>query len=553
MSMPRPPPLSALRRLIQPRPWKWDAWLAATCIAVAGLASIRMGQDVNWDLQNYHFYDPWAWLNGRIYTTDIVAAQLQTYHNPLPDIPFYLMVKAGWRPRTIAFMLAVPAGIAAFFLLKLVPLLFRDLPLRERRLASPVAVVIGLTSAMAAGVLGTTMNEWPGTALTIAALWVIVRALADGPREPLARRVLLVAGLLCGLATGAKLTFGIFAVGLCVAILLRRPWRRAFGEAFAFGLAVLAGTAITAGPWMWTLWTHFANPVFPYANELFKSPWWGQYEVMGRPYGPHTLAEWLAFPFTLTAPREFYVTEVEYVDARLPALYGVALLAGAAWLVQRVSARMGGRGDVHADGSASTVSRQVIGIFWVVSFVIWTEKFSIYRYIVPLELLSGALLVAMLRYLLRPAIAGTVIVVVAVALVASTTSPDWWRIDFGRKWFDVKVPWVAPNSLVLLTSDAPMAYVLPFFPADARHFGLNNSINDPKRETLMEEEIVRSIREHRGPIYSLSYPAGTGDSTLAAHGLVRIKETCAEVTTNMRTSPLELCRAVAFPPRADAR
>jgi hypothetical protein len=526
------------------RPWRREFWILAACIAVAGIASLLLGQDANWDLQNYHYYNPWAWLNGRIYTTDIAAAQLQTYHNPLPDIPFYLMVKAGWRPATIAFVLAVPAGIAAYFLLRLLPLLFRDLPVRDRHLATAVAFAVGITSAMAIGVLGTTMNEWPGTALTIAALWLIVRALAANPHAPLARNALLTAGVLCGLAAGAKLTFGMFAVGLCVAILSRGPWRRAFGEAFVFGIAVLIGTAVTAGPWMWALWTHFSNPVFPYANEWFKSPWWGEYEVMGRPYGPHTLGQWLAFPFTLAAPRQFYVAEVKYIDARLPAIYGFALLAGLAWLVQWIAGRKDRRGNAPAARAGSAVTWRLLGVFWLVSFVIWTQQFSIYRYIVPLELLSGALLVALLQYLLRPRIAGTVIVVIAVALVAATSPPNWWRIEFGRQWFDVKVPPVAPNALVLLTSAAPMAYILPYFPADARFLGGHNNINDAGRETLLKNAVVRALREHDGPIYSLSFPGGTGDEVVAAYGLARVKETCADVATNLRTSPMELCQAV---------
>jgi len=48
------------------------------CLAGATIASIALGQDANWDLQNYHYYNPWAWRNGRIFTWDVAAAQLQT-------------------------------------------------------------------------------------------------------------------------------------------------------------------------------------------------------------------------------------------------------------------------------------------------------------------------------------------------------------------------------------------------------------------------------------------------------------------------------------------
>ena len=35
-------------------------------MAVGGLFSVYMGQDVNWDLLNYHLYNPFAFLHGKI-------------------------------------------------------------------------------------------------------------------------------------------------------------------------------------------------------------------------------------------------------------------------------------------------------------------------------------------------------------------------------------------------------------------------------------------------------------------------------------------------------
>lgn len=530
-----------------------DAVLLVACVAAAGAFSLRQGKDANWDLQNYHFYNAWAWLHGqRAYRFDIAAAQLQTYHNPLFDLPFYWMVDAGWDPKVIAVALAVPAGIGAFFVIQLVRLLFRDLPLGERIVADAAAIVLGLTSAISLGVLGTTMNEWPGAALTMASLYIVVRALAHSPQAALSRGVLIGAGLLCGLATGAKFTFGVFAVGLCAAIFWRtllQPayWRRAFVEAFIFGLAVLAGTAATAGPWMWALWTQFQNPIFPYGNIWIKSPWWGQYEALGRAFGPHSFGEWLMFPFMLTSPPEFYVAEVSYVDARVPVLYGLTLLAGAAWLAQRASAWMRRpRGAVPMEFRSTELWR-VLGIFWAVSFLLWTAQYSIYRYLVPLHLLTGALLVGLLRHVVRPAFATVATVMLAVGLVATTKIPDWWRIHLGPKWFDVALPPIEKDALVLLTTDGPMSYILPFFPADAQFLGINNNISDARRKTLMEDAIRRTIREHKGPMYSLTYPAGDGVDTLLARGVLKITETCFLVRTTMRTSPIELCRAVRKP------
>ena len=53
--------------------------------------------------------------------------------------------------------------------------------------------------------------------------------------------------------------------------------------------------------------------------------------------------------------------------------------------------------------------------------------------------------------------------------------------------------------------------------------------------------IAAIIRDHAGPLYSLSFPAGAGDADLRVHRLQRVPAGCAEVRTNMPTSPIELC------------
>ncbi|TMH63923.1 MAG: hypothetical protein E6H55_04885 [Betaproteobacteria bacterium] len=161
-----------------------DAVLLVAFIAAAGAGSLLLGQDVNWDLQNYHYYNPWAWWHGRIFNQDLAAAQIQTFLNPLLDLPFYWMVTAEWSPRVIAFVLAIPAAIAAFFLCKLLLLMFGDLPRGQRVVAIASSLAIGVTSAMAIGELGSTLNEWPLAALLMLALWLIARELKRAETGP---------------------------------------------------------------------------------------------------------------------------------------------------------------------------------------------------------------------------------------------------------------------------------------------------------------------------------------------------------------------------------
>ncbi len=528
------PPARAARRWL-------DCALLGACIVVAAIVSICLGQDANWDLQNYHFYDPWAFVHGRTLGWDIAAAQLQTFFNPLLDLPFFAMVAAGWDARAISAVLALPAGVSAWLIVKLGWRLFGGLDATSRLVATIASVAIGVTSAMGVGTLGTTMNDWPGAALTLAALWLLVRRIGEKGAAGLPASALVAAGLLAGAASGLKLTAATFAAGIAAGVLLRPPHARArLRETMVLGTAMFAGFLATYGHWAWQLWSHYGNPFFPFANRWFGSDWWEHAPALSRIYGPHNLREWLRFPLDLYSPRPGFVAEVPYSDARIPLTYALAIVAGIGIAAQRLTRAPASEG--RAEPPDVVEARVLVSIFWVVSFVLWTAQHSIARYIVVLDVTSGLLIVGMLRWMLRPAHANAVIAAVAAMLIGTTQWADWWRVDHGARWFDVRVPQVEPGAMILLVEDAPMAYVLPFFPAGARHVGLTNNVNDPRRKTLLERSAREAIRNHRGPLYALSMVPGKGDGDLAAYGLRRGGAPCESVTTRMRTSPLQLCQ-----------
>ena len=87
----------------------------------SAIISVALGQDANFDLKNYHFYNPYAFFNNR-YDIDIIPANLQSYYNPIQDIPFYFGV---WHlsPKIITFILGMIQGVNVF----LIFLISRDL------------------------------------------------------------------------------------------------------------------------------------------------------------------------------------------------------------------------------------------------------------------------------------------------------------------------------------------------------------------------------------------------------------------------------------------
>jgi len=520
------------------RPASRDAWRVdirhlALAMLAAGAVAAAVRQDASWDLKNYHFYNAWAFVHGRM-GVDVAAAQLQTYLNPLGDLPYYAMVAADWPPRAIAFVMALPAGAGAYFLVRVLFLLFDGLDARARRNYVVFAALIGLTGANAVTMLGSTMNEWPGAALTMVALWLALQRLAS---RTAALAPVAAAGLCAGLASGLKLTAATFAVGLAAALCMRRPFlRRGAPDAFVFGLAVLAGVAVTAAFWMRELDARFASPVFPFFNQWFRSPWWDARPVLAATYGPHTALEWIFFPLLLFGKTAGVVATSGFRDWRLPLLF-VAAVAAAAVVAARRTA--GPRGAALPGDNASW---RFVAVFWLVSYCTWLAVHGLYRYFLPLELLSGALLLACLRVALPPRWRNAGIVVVTIVVIASVRYPYVERVDYGAHAIAVTVPPVASNAAVLLVDDEPMAHVLPFFPADARFVGIRNNLIDPAMTNRLAADIAAIVRTHGGPLYALASPPGSGEAALAAHRLRRTAGGCAAVLSNLTRRPLELCR-----------
>ena len=520
-----------------------DAGLLALCLLAAGVASLAKGQDANWDLQNYHFYDPWALVHGRLLDFDVVAAQLQTFHNPTLDLAFYAMAAHDWPPRLIAFVLAMPAGVAAFFLGKIVLLLFPGPDSASRSTLRVAAFAIGITGAVGWAVLGTTMNEWPIAALALAAIFLVTRAIVACGGGPLPAPPLVAAGCAVGIAAGLKLTAATFAVAMCIALVLRRPLFRSplsgLREAAWLAAGAALGAAVSIGWWFAALWTHFGNPVFPYLNEWFRSPWWDAWPVLVRSFGPFTLEDWLSFPYDMFRPKSFFVMEIDYRDARVPTLYTLALVAGAVALVAFVSSPAARRRARIL--TATTAPWYFVGVFWLAAFVLWTAQYSIYRYILTLELLSGVLIVGLVRLLVRSRALPVVVAILALAIVGTTRWPDWGHVAFGERWFDVKAPALPSGALVVLASDGPFGYLLPSLGADARYVGAYNNLVRPGERTMLADLAERTIREHPGPLYSLSHDDAMAASVYAELRLAPVEATCTVVRTNMPGPRVRLC------------
>jgi hypothetical protein len=519
--------------------------LLAAMLLTGAAASRFMRQDSNWDLRNYHFYNAWAFVHDRL-GWDLAPAQLQTFHNPFLDLPFYWMVAADWHPRLITFFMVMPAAIGAFFLAKILRMLFGRRQDGQRWVYPLIAFLVGISAAGPVSLLGSTMNDWPGTTLVMISLWLLLRRTERSGAQWTA---LICAGALTGVASGLKLSTATYAVGLCVALLVRTPVvSRGLRDAACFGVAVIAGVLLSSGAWLWTLYTRFESPLFPYFNNIFHSPWWDPAQIFQPGFGPHTLFGWLTFPLPLLS-LSGYMSESLLRDWRLPLIYFASIVSVVAWIERR----MRHRAPPNPAITGVSDKWRLVLVFWGASFIIWARMYSIYRYLMPLELLSGAVLVYLLACSVPRRWLPAAAAIAAALAIVTVRYPGWGRIDYGEHYFSVSVPPIAPHAVVLLFADEALSFVLPYFPADGRFLGAYNNVNDPRRKNRLADEVSRVVRDHPGPLYSLTTPTGAAGAEIAAYGLRRKAGGCGDVVSNVSPVPFELCLLERDPSVAQSR
>jgi len=513
-----------------------SACLFLVPVVFAGI-SLALGQDANWDLRNYHWYNPYAFLTGRL-PVDLGVAHVATYYNPLLDVPVYLIGSV------------VPACVVGALLgfvhglnfLLLYAIARRVMPVLgshnySRALAGLVAL-IGMLGGGHLGMVGTTYNDNIVSLGVLGAMLLIVRH-ADvlfAGRSTVPTRAdlacLVGAGLLTGAVVGLKLPTAIFAVGLCAALLcVAGGFQRRIALAFVFGVAVLVGFAVTGGPWMWVLWRDYANPLFPYFNTFFNSPMGVDNNYRDLRFVPDNWAARLFFPVVFSL-NPFAVGELTFRDYRVVAAFGALLLTGVLVVAGCVSRR-------SFLAPLPAASRYVIAAS-VLSYLPWQLVFGIYRYIVTLEMLAPLLLLVTVAAWPAPARARMAGIGLVLALVTVFVQRAEWSHE---PWQDGPFVTATPppipqpdRALALISGMDPVGYLVPFFPPQIPFIRIQGFLNGPDQPPNGLNDRVRAvIAAHHGDFFLLTPKAEfeLAENSLRAYGLAADFAGCMPVASNL--------------------
>ena len=112
---------------------RWTGRIVSLLVALAfGTWSVLLGQDKNWDLLNYHLYNPYAFLHDRI-EIDLAPAGIQTYFSPMLDIAYFKAISL-LDPKTVGFLLGFLQGLNFFLLYAIAQRVLKDHRQRQTNL-----------------------------------------------------------------------------------------------------------------------------------------------------------------------------------------------------------------------------------------------------------------------------------------------------------------------------------------------------------------------------------------------------------------------------------
>lgn len=523
--------------------------LFAAAALIFGAYAITLGADANWDLHNYHLYNAYALLTGRL-LTDVAPAGFQSFFHPIADVPFYwLVTHFPDRPRAIAAVMALPHAASAALLFLIAR---RLLPpgVAGRSVGIAAILAIGLTGAALLTTVGGTMNDYQVAPLMLAGILAALAAVRPSAySRPPRLGYALTAGLLFGAAAGLKLTTAPYGAAMAATLLcLGLPWGPALRALAVYLAGAAIAFAVLAGPWLLFLWLNFDSPLFPQFNHVLKSPLAPFMAFRDARWYPVTLAEWVAFPLFWAFGESKRISEWAITDPRLAAAF--AALIGAA-LVLAWTARRRSKIILLPTGASETRQAwRLILTFFAAGFVAWLLFFAYLRYLGPIELLAPLPIVGFffLAARLFPAarrgvLAAGFSALSAATLLFATHWPPWERLPFAERYFSLSVPPMAPASLVLLVGK-PLAYVAPFMPRDARFVSINNEMVQPGDTHRLAQRAKDIIAAHAGPIYLVEFERNVArsDKSLAPHRLERVMESCRRIEDGGTHGAKRLCR-----------
>ena len=512
-------------------------------VLLFGLISISCGQDINWDLKNYHFYSGYSLLNGRI-NYDYVPAQIQTFFNPILSVPTYILL-SNLPPKFIGFLIGSIQGVN-FWLVYLIAQTTLN-RVNTNPLIIPLSLAgLGSFSPMFISEIGTTFGDNITSILILLSVLLVIIAHKRQTNNKYNYYYYCVAGLCSGAAAGLKLTNLLYSIALLATIFVIENRSNKLKQTIITLIGVIIGVILTGGYWMWLMWGKFGSPLFPFYNALFKSPYFSLVNFKDNRWPPNNILDAVSRPF-LWSINKHPSLELPFRDLTwlvISILFIVLILSVILKIITKKNTNTIENNDCD-DNNYFSISNFII-FFTAFSFFLWLLQFGYQRYLIPLELLSGVTIWCLISRIIKEKRTKTFLYLSLFALILLTTkAPNWGRLEWDKSWFGVTVPEISrpEQTLVVMVSHEPISYVIPFFPEDIRFVRIDGNFVRGIENTLLMQEIMSVINQHNGDFFVLSLDEQNHNYSdmLTKYSLEYENMSCKKLTTRLEN--MSLCPA----------
>lgn len=525
------------------------------CLIAGGLLSLHFGQDVSFDLRNYHLYNAWAWWNDR-YRIDLFVAGIQSYFSPYLDLVYFILATKilEYHPLVLGFLAGWPYGCYVFVTILLARKVAEVLGITKQGYLSygtflVIAIGLGVTGGAAWAQIGLTTNELTVGTITNLGFYFILTNMGSNSEWIPEWRGTLMAGSLYGIAAGLKLTACVYAPGAALAFFVfAKTWRSRFMSAFLFSASWFVWFLLLYGPWALHLYQLTGNPFFPMFNNIFHSPWAKANAALDTRFLPKTTMQVLFYPFYwMVASNRPTISELpHFQDPRMAFAYMAVVLIVGMFMLTRIKKR----------AHHTPMLIWAMTFYFVVSYVIWQTLFSIMRYYVSLEAVGAILIAATIfeaahlvpQHLRKITLLVISTITFGVAMLL-TRYPNWGHVPFARKVFVYTAPDFPKRALIVLANQ-PTGYaaMLMGMKEPSLHFlGLPRYLETWGYREFMHadlgRQLMREIRRHRGNefvAYSVHSPPPV--SRLDFMGLRMELNRCRDFSSNLGPR-LRICKA----------
>lgn len=441
------------------------------CLSISiilGIISTFLGQDINGDIWNYHWYNAYSYLNNRLFY-DLAPADAHSYFNPYLDVLFYLGI-THLPAYEYMFLIGFLHGLISFPILSICGFFLQN---QKSLFKYIITLICCFGSIFFIGELGTSIHDNTTSLLNLSSFALLLKS-----NNKVNYKYLIISGIIVGISCGLKLTNSIYVITLIVlTFFLNRNCfnlKHNIKLSVVYGFSALVGIILISGHWFWQLYIHYGNPIFPFYNHIFKSPYASVLPsaTKHKYFFSEKGLEHFFYPFYFAehidrvasvAPKKItlYLTLCSYIIIPIAAIVNVC----------RYNFKLLFKSKFF-----------LILVFFFTSFFTWQLFFGVYRYLIstdlllPLFIFYSGLQLSKDKINFKISMSFLIFILILTIFNFRGGYPDWGRAKPTQPYFNAVIPKELKNAKIIFTTGKYSAWEIPIIQPAGHVIPLGNML-----------------------------------------------------------------------------